>query len=195
MNFPLDLRFKILALASQISVTDAQGRVVLYARQKAFKLKEAVTVFADSTQTRALYTIAADRILDVSARYRIADQGGVEVGVLQRHGMRSFWRAHYDILQDGRQTFVIREENPWIKVVDGVLGSIPILSFFTGYFFHPAYLVSRSEGQPPLLRVVKQPALLEGRYRIDLLEPSQAESVEVAVLSVLMMVLLERARG
>lgn len=195
MNFPLDLRFKILAIAEQIAVTDARGATVLYVKQKAFKLKEAVTVFADATQTQPLYKIAADRILDISARYRIEDRGGAEMGVIQRHGMRSFWRAHYDIHQGGRPVFMIREENPWVKVLDGLLGNIPILSFFTGYFFHPAYLVSRGEGQPPVMRVPKVPALFEGRYRIDLLDPTQAESLDVAVLGVLMMLLLERARG
>lgn len=195
MNFPLDLRFKILAIASQIAVTDARGQMVLYVKQKAFKLKEAVTVFADDSQTRALYTIAADRILDVSARYRITDEGGVEAGVVQRHGMRSFWRAHYEIHQGGRRAFLIREENPWIKVLDGILGGIPIISIFTGYLFNPAYLLSRGEGEPAILRVVKRPALLEGRYTIDAVGPSDGQPLDVAVVGVLMMLLLERARG
>ena len=110
MNFPLDLKFKLMAISSQISVTDAQGQLVYHVKQKAFKLKEAVTVFADDGQTQTLYTIAADRILDISARYRIEDAGGAELGVLKRHGMRSFWKVHYEIHQDGRPAFVIREE-------------------------------------------------------------------------------------
>lgn len=195
MNFPLDLRFKILAISSQIAVTDAQGQPVYYVKQKAFKLKEAVTVFADETQTRPLYTIAADRILDISARYRIEDQGGAELGILQRRGMRSLWKAHYEVHQGGRQTFLIREENGWVKVFDAIVGGIPILGIFTGYMFHPAYLVSRGEGQPTLLRVVKQPAMLEGKFRIDAVAPSQDQQADVAVLGVLMMLLLERARG
>ena len=48
MNFPLTLNFKKLALSPQISVTDASGRLLFYVKQKAFKLKEAVTVFAAS---------------------------------------------------------------------------------------------------------------------------------------------------
>ena len=97
MNFPLDLRFKIVAIASQISVTDSQGTLLYYARQKAFKLREAVTVFGDEGQTRPLFRIEADRILDISARYRIEDAGGTQLAVLQRHGMRSFWRTHYEL--------------------------------------------------------------------------------------------------
>jgi hypothetical protein len=195
MNFPLDLRFKLLAISSQIAVTDAQGQMLYYAKQKAFKLKEAVTVFADEGQTRPLFTIAADRVLDISARYRIQDQGGAELGVLQRRGMQSIWKAHYEIHQGGQQTFLIREESAWVKVLDGILGGIPILSLFTGYLFHPAYLVSRGEGQPALLRVVKQPALLEGRFRIDEVAPSGGAPLEVALIGVLMMLLLERTRG
>lgn len=195
MDFPLDARFKLLAIASQITVTDAQGRLLYYVKQKAFKLKEAVTVFADENQTRPLYRIAADRILDISARYRIEDEGGVEVGVLQRRGMRSFWRAHYEIHQGGTPAFVIHEENPWVRVFDAVIGDIPIVGIFAGYFLHPAYLVSRAEDQPALFRVVKRPALFEGRFRIDAIAPPPGQSLDVVVISVLMMLLLERARG
>ena len=195
MTFPLDLRFKILAISSQIAVTDAQGSPVYYVKQKAFKLKEAVTVFADEGQTRPLFRIAADRVLDISARYRIEDEGGAEVGVLQRRGMRSIWKAHYEIHQGGAQKFLIREESAWVKVLDALVGGIPIVSLFTGYMFHPAYLVSAGEGQPTLLRVVKRPALLEGRFRIDAVAGSIDRSLDVAVVGVLMMLLLERARG
>ena len=192
MNFPLDARFKLLAIASQVSVSDAQGMLVLYAKQKAFKLKEAVTVFADEGQTRPLFKIAADRILDISARYKITDAGGAEVAVLQRQGMRSFWRTHYEIEQGGMPAFTIREENPWTKVLDGLLGSIPILSLFTGYFFNPAYILSRAGGEP-LLRVAKQPALLEGRFQIQLVGSGTVP--DAAVVAILMMLLLERMRG
>lgn len=109
--------------------------------------------------------------------------------------MRSFWKVHYEIHQDGRPTFVIREENPWVKVLDGLLGAIPIVSLFTGYFFHPAYLVSRGEDQPPLLRLVKRPALFEGRFRVEAIAAADGPWVDLAVLSLLMMLLIERARG
>lgn len=192
MDFPLLARFKLLAIASQVSVTDARGSVVLYARQKAFKLKEAVTVFADEAQTHPLYRIAADRMLDISARYRIEDPGGVEVGVVRRHGMRSLWRLHFEIEQGGRPAFTVREENAWTKVLDELLSSIPIVSLFSGYFFNPTYLVSRADGAP-VLRIRKQPAFLEGRFQ---LEPAGSEPVpDVTVIGALMVMLLERNRG
>lgn len=195
MEFPLDLRFKLMAIGSRLTVTDARGTLMYYVKQKAFKLKEAVTVFADEGQTRPLYTINADRILDVSPRYRIADPGGAELAIVQRLGMRSFWRAHYQIHQGGRMAFVIREENPWVKVLDGLVSAIPIVGLVSGYVFHPAYVLTRAEGELPVLRVVKQSAFFEGRFRIDAATVSTTEPLDVPILAVLMMVLLERARG
>jgi hypothetical protein len=68
------------------------------------------------------------------------------------------------------------------------------VSLFAGYLLHPKYLVSRADGTP-VLRLTKQPAFFEGRFSLDkLTEISQIEE-QRAILSLLMMVLLERTRG
>ncbi|HEV2150618.1 MAG TPA: hypothetical protein VGR37_24685 [Longimicrobiaceae bacterium] len=195
MDFPLQLSFKVVAISPQITVTDASGRLLFYVKQKAFKLKEAVTVFADPEQTRPLFRIAADRVLDISAQYHIEDAAGAPLGLLQRRGMRSLWRAHYEIHRGGGPILAIHEENPWVKVIDGLLGEVPILGMLTGYFFHPAYRVARAVDDAPVLRAVKQPAFFEGRYTIERVGELSESDETLAVLSVLMMLLLERQRG
>src|SRR5688500_1557534 len=196
MNFPLELRFKILALASQISVTDARGQVICYVKQKMFKLKEAVTVFSDESQKTPLFRIAADRIIDISAQYRIEDNSGAELGVLQRHGMRSFWRAHYEVHQNGKLAFTLREANVWVKVADHFLGQLPIVGILSGYFFHPAYRLTRGgESGELVLRVEKRPAFFEGVYRIEQKGSASDDEQRLGLLSILMMALLERQRG
>lgn len=194
MNYPLQISFKVLAIAQQLSVTDAQGQLVFYVKQKAFKLKEAVTVFADAQQTRPLYTINADKVLDFSARYHFRDGNGNSIGSVKRQGMKSIWKARYDILDGEAPVMMISEENGWVKVFDSLLGEIPIIGMFTGYFFHPAYRVTRPDGQP-LLRLVKQPAFFEGKFIIE--QQGQLSPIEEtrALLSVIMMILLERRRG
>jgi len=194
MQYPLGLNFKIMALAPQISVTDASGQQVFYVKQKLFKLKEAVTVFADAAQTRPLYTINADRIIDFSAQYHFTDLMGMPLGSVKRDGMKSLWRSRFNILNGSSPNLVIREENPWIRVVDGLVGQIPVVGMFSGYLLHPAYLVSR-EDNTGVMRLVKMPAFFEGKFRIDkLADLSQAEETRI-LLSLLMMVLLERSRG
>ena len=194
MNFPLDLSFKKIALSPQVKVSDASGQVVLYTKQKAFKLKEAVTVFADVEQTRPLYTINADRVLDFNAKYNIADASGRSIGAVARKGRKSLWRAQYEVLDGGGQPMTIQEENGWVKVADALLGEVPVLGIFSGYVFNPTYLLTDAAGVP-LMRLSKQPAFMEGKFRVEKLGVMSEADETRAVLSFLMMVLLERRRG
>ena len=195
MNYPLDLSFKILAIAPQIFVHDANGALVLYVKQKAFKLKEDVSVFADEAQSRLVFKIAADRVIDWNARYEISGATGEKLGAIKRQGMKSLWKSHYDVTDArGASVFSIREANPWTKVFDSMLSEVPVLGALTGYVFHPAYVVSRPNGTP-MFRVTKRAALLEGKYRITV-EGKYAENEEpLAMASMMMMLLLERLRG
>lgn len=194
MNFPLELNFKKFVINPQVKVTDASGGVVLYTKQKAFKLKEAVTVFADAEQTRPLYSINADRVLDFNAKYNIADASGRALGSVARKGRKSIWRAQYDVLDGGGAPMTIREENGWVKVGDALFGEIPFVGIFSGYVFNPTYLLTNASGAP-LMRLSKQPAFMEGRFRIEKLGVMGEHEETRAVLSFLMMVLLERRRG
>jgi uncharacterized protein YxjI len=194
MNYPLNMSFKILAIARQISVTDAGGNLIFYVKQKAFKLKEAVTVFADTEQTRPLYSINANKMLDFSARYMFTDNQGRPLGSVKRQGMRSIWKAHYDVLDGENPVMTIKEESAWTKVFDSLLGEIPVLGIFTGYLFHPAYLVTRQDGTL-VLRLEKQPAFFEGKFIVQKHAEMNQTEEERALLSLIMMILLERQRG
>jgi len=195
VNYPLDLSFKLMALANQISVTDARGNLIFYVKQKMFKLKEAVTVFGDKEQTQPLFKINADRMLDFSARYQISDVNGTALGAVKRQGMKSLWKARYDIF-DGAETSVltISEENPWVKVIDALVGEVPVVGMFTGFVFNPSYVVKKAD-ETIVMRFKKQPSMFESKFRLESLIPLAAEEEQRAVLSILMMVLLERRRG
>lgn len=195
MNYPITLTFKLLALASQIYVTDANGNLLGYVKQKLFKLKEDINVFADENQTQLLFNIKADRVIDFSAKYNFTDSSGRILGSIKRQGMRSIWKSHYQISDaSDQQVMEIREENAWVKVIDAVVGEIPILGMFTGYLFNPAYIVSRSD-KTPIVRLQKQPAFFEGKFQVTT-QAQLAESEEsLVLLGVLTMTLLERARG
>lgn len=195
MNFPLKLEFKKLALSPQIAVYDANNNLLFYVKQKLFKLKEAITVYADREQTRPLYKINADRVIDFSANYHITDENGMGIGSIKRNGGRSLWRARYDIMNGNDMAIMrIEEENGWIKFLDGFFREIPIIGLFGGYVFNPVYLVERPDDSLAL-KVSKQPSFLESSFMIekqtDLTEQEQLQTI----LGILMMTLLERTRG
>lgn len=195
MNFPLQLSFKLLAIASQIYVRDSNGQLIGYVKQKLFKFKEAINVFADEGQTQLLFTIKADRVIDFSAKYNFTSSNGQLVGSIKRRGMRSILKAHYEIYDENdQQVYEIHEENAWIKVVDSLLGELPVIGMFTGYFFNPAYIVSRMNGSQAA-KLQKQPAFFEGVFQLEPLSQIAPEEEARLLLSVLTMTLLERARG
>ena len=195
-SYPLEMVFKVIALAPQVSVTDTNGNLIFYVKQKLFKIKEEVLVFADKDQTQLLYKINADRIIDFSARYQITDAIGNPLGAVKRQGMKSLWKAHYDIYQGNEPEpfLTIQEENVWIRVADGCINQIPILNLFAGYFFHPAYLVSTLNGKN-VMRLQKMPSIFEGTFRIEKLVDMDEFDEKKILLSLMMMTLLERTRG
>lgn len=195
MNYPVSLSFKLLALASQIYIRDSGGNLIGYVKQKLLKLKEDINVYADEQQTQHLFNIKADRVLDFSAKYNLTDNRGNHIGSIKRQGMRSIWKANYEVYDDiGNQVLQIHEESAWIKVVDALVGEIPIVGMFTGYLFNPAYIVSKTDGTP-VARMQKQPAFFEGKFQIENKAQMSDDEETRVLLAVLTMTLLERSRG
>jgi uncharacterized protein YxjI len=195
MQFPLKLTFKILAVAPQITVTDASGQTLFSVKQKLFKLKEAITVFSDSSQTKELYKINADRVIDFSAKYHLMDVNGQEIGSIKREGVRSIFKARYDIFDsNGSHVLDINEESAFVRVMDALFGEIPVLGMFTGYVFNPTYIVADMQGQI-VMKIKKEPAFLETGFVITQERPMPDDETLRAVLGAFMMVLLERIRG
>ncbi len=194
--FPLKFTFRILTLAPRMDVVDATGRPVLHARQKLFKIREHVEIYTDATRTTKLAEIRANKIIDWSARYSFTDAWGGAIGSVGRKGWRSIWRAHYEVFNPGDTVpdFVIREENPFAKLVDGIFGQIPLLNVLTVYLFHPRYLASRTPGGAAL-RLVKKPAFWQGKFSIEQVSDLTPREIMNLLLSFIMLTLLERRRG
>ena len=194
LSYPLDLSFKIVTIGTRIRVTDATGRQVAYARKKKFKLKEDVRVYEDEDQSRLLFRMKADRMLDFSARYAISGPDGHPIGAVGRQGMKSLWSGSY-VLADasGEEAGSIREENVWVKVMDGLMESVPFGDALGGLFFNPAYQADLRGHD--VLRVQKQRSILESSFRIEKLADFSEDAEDLLLAGIIMMVLLERDRG
>lgn len=78
---------------------ESQSNLLFFVKQKAFKLKEDITVFADEAQTREIMKIQARSIIDFSAAYDVTDlSGGGKMGALRRKGLSSILRDSWEIL-------------------------------------------------------------------------------------------------
>jgi uncharacterized protein YxjI len=198
LQYPLNLTFKIWTWSPcKASVTDNQGKLLFMVRQKAFRLKEEITVYGDEQETTSLYHMKADRIIDFSARYNFTDKNGTVIGGVKRKGMQSLWNARYNIFDGGTDenaTFTIQEDNPWVKVGDALLSELPLVGLFSGYFLNPTYSVKRPDGSV-VMRMAKTPGFLSRHFTIKKVDQLSDREEPQAVLSLLMMILLERRRG
>ena len=193
--YPLTLTFKFLTISSYIRVVDATGQLVSYVKQRAFRLKEDVTIFADEAQAQPLYHIKANQIFDIGATYSISTADGRPLGALRQRGMRTLWSATYDILDDnGSAVGLIHEQDPWVKVIDGLIGGIPFLGFVVQQWINPTYLIDAADGVTAL-RMRKQPSLIKRRFLVEQEAPLAPRLEPLALPAVLMVVLLERGRG
>ncbi len=194
MQYPLELRFKLLTFGQRITVTDASGNMLMFIKQKMFKLKEKVEIYGDESQSNLMFRIEADRMIDWSANYHFTDAEGNDWGAVRRKGMKSLWSAHYDVIQDGQIDMTIEEESPMKKILEGLLGEIPIVGLIAIYLLNPSYIVRRPDGTP-LLRLIKRPAFLEGKFELQKLNEMPEDDELRSLMSLLMLVLLERGRG
>ena len=195
MKFPIEIKFKILTFVNQFTATDSTGQLVCYVKQKFWKLKEHVNVFADKDQNHLICDIKANKVIDWSAKYTFTTPDGEIIGSIARSGMRSLWKAHYEVFDaDDRQVMQLREVNPWVKFFDGVLGEIPIIGVLTGYFLNPQYVVKNMAGES-IFQITKSRTFLEGKFKMEELRDVEESQDMLGFLSVLMMILLERRRG
>jgi uncharacterized protein YxjI len=195
-QFPLNFSFKISTLSNDFVAKDASGNTIAYVRQKMLKLIDEIVVFSNESKAETLYTIKANKWIDFSAAYNFINaSSGLEIGKIARKGWASIWKAHYEIFdKNQQQDMVVREEKPWVKVGDALLSEIPVLGIFTGYLFHPSYIVSRLDGTQ-LVRIKKESSFFGRQFSVTQLADFKAGEEERIVLGLMMMILLERRRG
>jgi len=194
-QFPLHFKFKIGTLANDFVITDANQQLVSYVRQKMFKLKDDIICYSDESKSNIIYRIKANKWLDFSATYTFFNAQELELGKVARKGRVSIWKATYEIYNnDDEKEFIIREEKPWVKVIDALISELPIIGIFSGYMFNPSYLVT-DKNNVTVMRLKKNKSFFGRSFSVDSLSNVTEKEEERITLSLMMMILLERRRG
>lgn len=201
-TFPLTLEFR-LSLRTELRVTDANGQLVAVVKEKLLSIRDEVRVYADEARQVQTHSIRAQGLmagaLDWRARRLIRRANGSEVGALQAQGLRTLWGASYELLGPaGRPEFTIRDDHPWLGVVEGVIGAVPLIGDLIAagfdYFVNPTYTVTDATGQPAF-RVRKRRSVFSRRFVVEELRPVRPEEAELVTLGLVQLVLRERERG
>jgi uncharacterized protein YxjI len=195
ITYPLKFKFKIGTFANDFEITDANGMIVGYVKQKMFKFIEDIQVYSDSSKKQLLYQIKANKWIDFSASYVFTDENGEKIGRVGRKGWASLWKARYEIFDaHDKNLYTIGERNGWIKVLDGLLCEIPLLGFFSGYLFNPKYDAKDTQGNV-VATLSKDPSFLGRTFTLSKTVSLEENVEENLAMGYMMMVLLERRRG
>ncbi len=195
LQFPLELIFNITTISNDFTAKDVRGNTVAYVKQKMFKLKEDISVFENERKSKVIFKIKADQWIDFSAAYSFTDDQGRRLGKIARKGWASLWKAKYELIdQHEKLQYNIREENAWVKVLDGLFGQIPLLNIATGYLFNPAYKVTNLQDEI-VFRLSKEPSFFGRKFKIAKIKTADNDDDQRIILGLMMMILLERRRG
>ncbi|MHC4470793.1 MAG: hypothetical protein ACYTDY_09610 [Planctomycetota bacterium] len=107
-------RKKVLTvLGAKFTIIEPEfGEVMAFVKQKAFKLKEDIRVYADDTMSEELLHIKARQVIDWAAAYDVTlPETGEKVGALRRKGFRSMFRDRWQILDasDGQLGEIVED--------------------------------------------------------------------------------------
>ncbi len=121
------IRRKVFTLfGAQFHVFNPAGEVVMFSRQKAFKLREDIRIYTDVSESHERMLIKARQIIDFSAAYDVFDsESGTKVGCLRRKGWSSLVRDNWELLDPHDQSIgVIKEDSMMLALFRRLLTNL-----------------------------------------------------------------------
>ena len=117
-------------LGQQFHIYGPNADLRFYIKQKAFKLREAITVYSDETMTTEVLKIQARSVMDFSGTYDVTTPQGEAIGALKREGLKSILRDKWLVLDASGQTVgTIEEDSAALALVRRFLSNLIPQSF------------------------------------------------------------------
>ena len=193
LKFPLNIKFHIATFSNDFSVTDANNHSLFYVREKMFSWRDAIKVYRDSSKKEELFQLRSNKIIDFQQTFTISDTQGNVIGKARRKTFKSFWTATFHIYDaNDNHLYTIKERSGFVRMMDGMIGEIPVLGFFSGYIFNPKYVLTDLQGRE-MMEVSKEPSFFGRNFKLNQYQSSQDDSL--FVLSFMMMLISDRNRG
>jgi len=104
---------------AEVSIYDEnRENILFFVKQKAFKLKEAITVYSDKTKEKELLKIEARKVIDFSSAYDVIDsESNTKIGALRRKGFKSILRDQWEILDPEDNVIGKIDEDSMLKAL------------------------------------------------------------------------------
>ena len=166
---------KITAFVNRYDIyqTDAdgnKGKLLAHAQQKRLAFKEQVDFYSDESKAKHVFTLRAEKVMDVHGKYFVEDEDGKRIGAFKKEFAKSLLNSTWDILDSrNKPALTVSESNPTIAILRRFLQWIPIigdvLDLFMNFFRY--HFVFRDSKGSEVAQYIKT-KLFRDHYLLDM---------------------------
>nr|WP_033275661.1 hypothetical protein [Actinospica acidiphila] len=144
----------------------SEGRVLAYAEQRRFSLREQLTFHTDETKSQVAFTVRERTLLDPGEGFDVLDAEGRPIGAFHERFFTSLVRSTWVLEQPGAPDAVGRERNRFVAVLRRAWDWLPLdlVPFAWPYHFD-----FESDGKPVM--TVDKKIGLRDRYLVEVTDP------------------------
>ncbi|MFD8268242.1 LURP-one-related/scramblase family protein [Streptomyces althioticus] len=144
----------------------SEGRVLAYAEQRRFSLREQLTFHTDETKSQVAFTVRERTLLDSGEGFDVLDAEGRPIGAFHERFFTSLVRSTWVLEQPGAPDAVGRERNRFVAVLRRAWDWLPLdlVPFAWPYHFD-----FESDGKPVM--TVDKKIGLRDRYLVEVTDP------------------------
>ena len=126
-------------LGQKFYIYDANGQLLAFCKQKAFKLKEDIRLYSDESMSMEFLTIKARNIIDFSACYDVYDSTtGEHLGAWRRKGFTSIIRDKWQLIDCNDNLIAeVNEDNMGLALLRRLVCNLIPQEFVLGTEFAP----------------------------------------------------------
>ncbi len=143
----------------QVKIYDEnKNNLLFFVKQKAFKIKEDISIYADEAKSKELLRIKTKSIWDIAGTYDVTDSSsGQQIGALKRKAWASIARDTWEILDASGTVIGQVQEDSLLKAL--------LRRFFLGVLLPQSYTVTVRDQTVGLLQQTFNPFVPQ--YRVD----------------------------
>lgn len=133
MNPKLIVEQKITAFVNKYAIyvadtTGAKAQLIAFAQQKRLTFKEKVLFYSDAEKTQPIFTLRAEKVLDVHGKYIVEDMQGNFIGQFRKEFKQSLLKSTWSILNSSDQPkLTVAENSLTLALFRRFAGLLPII--------------------------------------------------------------------
>lgn len=112
----------------QINENGSTGKMVAFAQQKRLAFKERVDFYSDSSKQSRIFTMRAEKVMDVHGKYFVEDENGNTLGAFRKEFAKSLINSTWNIFDsNSKPALTVSESNQFLALARRFAGWIPII--------------------------------------------------------------------